>query len=127
MASFLLRRRYAGWLSGAGSTVWEPPASGAISASTGATGSSLMSLTGLALTRLGFSPARAWNWLRRSRPPSRAATRIAPHRWPSAPHPAPEEARAPQDPRRDRRKIPPPPDRAKEPVGQRHPNRADKV
>src|SRR3989475_12912447 len=84
MASFLLRRRYAGWLSGAGSTVSEPPASGAISASTGATGSSLMILTGLALTRLGFSPARAWNWLHRSWAHSRRVTVISAHRWPNA-------------------------------------------
>src|SRR2546422_11365300 len=84
MASFLLRRRYAGWLSGAGSTVSEPPASGAITASTGATGSSLMILTGLALTRLGFSPARAWNWLHRSWAHSRRVTVISAHRRPHA-------------------------------------------
>src|SRR5437899_12130357 len=84
MASFLLRRRYAGWLSGAGSTVSEPPASGAISASTGATDSSLMILTGLALTRLGFSPARAWNWLHHSWAHSRRVTVISAHRWPNA-------------------------------------------
>src|SRR5437667_12710355 len=84
MASFLLRRRYAGWLSGAGSTVSEPPASGAISASTGATDSSLMILTGLALTRLGFSPARAWNWLHHSWAHSRRVTVLSAHRWPNA-------------------------------------------
>src|SRR2546423_1485087 len=101
MASFLLRRRYVGWLNGTGSTVSAPSEGRAISASTGATGSSLIILTGLALTRSGFSPARAWSRLNRSR--------------------------AAQNPHRDRCKIPPPPQDHKNAGGKRHPDLADQV